>query len=152
MLKSLLQPNSSLVSRKPQASILPIVSTDMDLPQTYSLISTSFSFPFVFTASPLPPFTPSPYPNTFSSPFDASYPGTLPKLDPFSIIQAVRAALAFNCEVPAKDSQDQKRGEGGSGTEQGISWDRKHYFYSDLTAGWQITQKYGKSLESNSDF
>ncbi|PWN41035.1 hypothetical protein IE81DRAFT_324951 [Ceraceosorus guamensis] len=64
-------------------------------------------------------------PNTLVSPFDASLPGTLPRLSTSTLNLAIRAALALGCHINLKSG-----------------WDRKHYFYPDLTTGWQITQKY----------
>ncbi|THV05019.1 glutamyl-tRNA amidotransferase [Dendrothele bispora CBS 962.96] len=63
--------------------------------------------------------------NTRYNVFDASFPGTLPRLNRKCIDLALRAALALNCTV-------QKRS----------SFDRKHYFYSDQPVGYQITQHY----------
>ncbi|PWN22784.1 Glutamyl-tRNA amidotransferase B subunit [Microstroma glucosiphilum] len=77
----------------------------------------------LFSPTPLPTIRSSP--NTLASPFDASHPGTLPILQPGAVQAALRAALFLNCEInPAS------------------RFDRKHYFYPDLTAGYQITQKY----------
>ncbi|KAF5333549.1 hypothetical protein D9611_002729 [Ephemerocybe angulata] len=64
-------------------------------------------------------------PNTNVSVFDAAFPGTLPKLNPKCVDLGLRASLALKCEI-------QKRS----------SFDRKHYFYSDLPSGFQITQQY----------
>ncbi|KAL7273347.1 hypothetical protein RUND412_003799 [Rhizina undulata] len=64
-------------------------------------------------------------PNTHIAPFDASLPGTQPRLNPSILLPALRAALALNCK-PEKESR----------------FDRKHYFYWDQPAGYQITQFY----------
>lgn len=64
-------------------------------------------------------------PNRDLAPFDAALPGTQPRLNQHAVSLAVRAALAFDCKVnPAS------------------SFDRKHYFYPDQPAGYQITQHY----------
>ncbi|KAF2227678.1 GatB/GatE catalytic domain-containing protein [Elsinoe ampelina] len=67
----------------------------------------------------------SPHPNTHVAPFDASLPGTQPHFQPSVLLPAIRAALALNCTI-----QPSSR------------WDRKHYFYQDQPAGYQITQYY----------
>lgn len=64
-------------------------------------------------------------PNTRFSAFDAAFPGTLPKVNPKCVLLGLRAALALNCTI-----------------ENRSSFDRKHYFYSDLPSGYQITQHY----------
>ncbi|KAH7101254.1 GatB/GatE catalytic domain-containing protein [Auriculariales sp. MPI-PUGE-AT-0066] len=64
-------------------------------------------------------------PNTHVSLFDAAFPGTLPVLNPQCVEAAVRAAVALDADVQPKST-----------------FDRKHYFYPDLPAGYQITQKY----------
>ncbi|KAF5303968.1 hypothetical protein FQA39_LY01753 [Lamprigera yunnana] len=56
--------------------------------------------------------------------FDAATPGTLPVLNKRCVEAAVTTALALNCRVNAISM-----------------FDRKHYFYSDLPAGYQITQQ-----------
>lgn len=71
----------------------------------------------------LPP-TPNAAPNSCVSPFDAGYPGTLPCLQDGAVTAALRAALALQCTI-----------------ESVSVFDRKHYFYADLPAGYQITQK-----------
>ncbi|KAF8231413.1 glutamyl-tRNA amidotransferase [Tricholoma matsutake] len=64
-------------------------------------------------------------PNTHVSTFDAAFPGTLPKLNQKCVDLALRTALALQCDIQPRSS-----------------FDRKHYFYSDLPAGYQITQQY----------
>ncbi|KAM8879131.1 glutamyl-tRNA(Gln) amidotransferase subunit B, mitochondrial isoform 2-T2 [Spinachia spinachia] len=62
-------------------------------------------------------------PNSLVSPFDASLPGTLPVLNKRCVEAAVMTGLALNCTINKKSL-----------------FDRKHYFYADLPAGYQITQ------------
>lgn len=56
--------------------------------------------------------------------FDASVPGTMPALNRRCVEAGVLTALAL-----------------GSRIQHVSSFDRKHYFYSDLPAGYQITQQ-----------
>ncbi|KAH9855061.1 Glutamyl-tRNA-Gln amidotransferase B subunit [Lenzites betulinus] len=63
--------------------------------------------------------------NTHVSPFDAAFPGTLPRLNPKCVELGVRTAIALNAEVQNRSA-----------------FDRKHYFYADLPSGYQITQQY----------
>lgn len=56
--------------------------------------------------------------------FDASFPGTLPVLNASAVEQAVKAALGL-----------------GSTVHRRSVFERKHYFYSDLPHGYQITQQ-----------
>ncbi|KAK0212659.1 glutamyl-tRNA amidotransferase [Desarmillaria ectypa] len=63
--------------------------------------------------------------NTTFNVVDAAFPGTLPKLNPKCLLLALRASLALNCDIKRRSS-----------------FDRKHYFYSDLPSGYQITQHY----------
>ncbi|XP_048669475.1 glutamyl-tRNA(Gln) amidotransferase subunit B, mitochondrial isoform X2 [Marmota marmota marmota] len=63
-------------------------------------------------------------PNSLVSFFDASLPGTLPVLNRRCVEAAVMTGLALNCHINKKSS-----------------FDRKHYFYADLPAGYQITQQ-----------
>ncbi|EDL15394.1 PET112-like (yeast), isoform CRA_b, partial [Mus musculus] len=63
-------------------------------------------------------------PNSLVSYFDASLPGTLPVLNRRCVEAAVMTGLALNCHINKKSL-----------------FDRKHYFYSDLPAGYQITQQ-----------
>ena len=64
-------------------------------------------------------------PNKHVAPFDLSVPGSLPVFQKATLIPALRAAIALNCSI------------------QHVShFDRKHYFYHDQPAGYQITQYY----------
>uniref|UniRef100_A0A3B5ACH2 Glutamyl-tRNA(Gln) amidotransferase subunit B, mitochondrial n=1 Tax=Stegastes partitus TaxID=144197 RepID=A0A3B5ACH2_9TELE len=63
-------------------------------------------------------------PNSLVSLFDASLPGTLPVLNKRCVEAAVMTGLALNCTINRKSL-----------------FDRKHYFYADLPAGYQITQQ-----------
>ncbi|MEE6508061.1 hypothetical protein FKM82_018771 [Ascaphus truei] len=63
-------------------------------------------------------------PNSTVSFFDASLPGTLPVINRRCVEAAVMTALALNCTINKKSL-----------------FDRKHYFYADLPAGYQITQQ-----------
>ncbi|KAF9559669.1 glutamyl-tRNA amidotransferase, partial [Agrocybe pediades] len=69
--------------------------------------------------------TPDDTPNTNVSAFDAAFPGTLPKINSKAVDLALRTSLALRCKINTRSS-----------------FDRKHYFYSDLTSGYQITQQY----------
>ncbi|KAJ3017067.1 hypothetical protein HKX48_003748 [Thoreauomyces humboldtii] len=73
-------------------------------------------------------FSPAPLasnasPNTSVDPFDAAIPGSLPLLNSECVRKAVVTALALNSNVQLVSS-----------------FDRKHYFYGDLPAGYQVTQ------------
>ena len=62
-------------------------------------------------------------PNRNVAYFDLALPGAQPQLQHAALLPALRAALALECTV------------------QPVSrWDRKHYFYADQPAGYQITQ------------
>ncbi|WBW70867.1 mitochondrial glutamyl-tRNA amidotransferase beta subunit Gta2 [Schizosaccharomyces osmophilus] len=63
-------------------------------------------------------------PNTSVAPFDVSLPGSMPILNREALNLAVRGVLALNCKVAPV-----------------CQFDRKHYFYPDLPAGYQITQQ-----------
>lgn len=65
-------------------------------------------------------------PNTHVALFDAAFPGTQPHFQKETLIPALRAAIALNCNIQRKSS-----------------FDRKHYFYQDQPAGYQITQYHG---------
>ncbi|CAG2195572.1 PET112 [Mytilus edulis] len=62
--------------------------------------------------------------NTQVSLFDAAFPGTLPVLNKGCVEAGVLTALALRCTVNKVSK-----------------FDRKHYFYADLPAGYQITQQ-----------
>ncbi|XP_018569253.1 glutamyl-tRNA(Gln) amidotransferase subunit B, mitochondrial [Anoplophora glabripennis] len=62
--------------------------------------------------------------NTNVSLFDCAIPGTLPVLNKRCVEAGVLTALALNCRVNPVSS-----------------FDRKHYFYADMPAGYQITQQ-----------
>ncbi|XP_058812052.1 glutamyl-tRNA(Gln) amidotransferase subunit B, mitochondrial [Topomyia yanbarensis] len=62
--------------------------------------------------------------NSRVSLFDASIPGTLPVLNRACVEHGVRTALALDCNISPISM-----------------FDRKHYFYADLPAGYQITQQ-----------
>jgi aspartyl-tRNA(Asn)/glutamyl-tRNA(Gln) amidotransferase subunit B len=64
-------------------------------------------------------------PNSNVAPFDLAYPGSQPHFQYATLLPALRAAIALNCDVQRKSS-----------------FDRKHYFYQDQPAGYQITQYY----------
>jgi aspartyl-tRNA(Asn)/glutamyl-tRNA(Gln) amidotransferase subunit B len=57
--------------------------------------------------------------------FDVAFPGSQPHFQKETLIPALRGALALNCTIQRKSS-----------------FDRKHYFYQDQPAGYQITQYY----------
>ncbi|KAL1991346.1 hypothetical protein VTN49DRAFT_5338 [Thermomyces lanuginosus] len=64
-------------------------------------------------------------PNVNVALFDLAFPGSQPEFQAATLIPAIRAAIALNCEI------------------QPVSrFDRKHYFYQDQPAGYQITQYY----------
>ena len=61
--------------------------------------------------------------NTNVDEIDLGYPGTLPALNREIITMAMKAAMAFHCEITRH-----------------MHFDRKNYFYPDLPKGFQITQ------------
>lgn len=64
-------------------------------------------------------------PNSQVSYYDAALPGTQPILNTKNVYLALKAAVALDCKV--SDS---------------FTFDRKHYFYGDQPAGYQITQHF----------
>ncbi|KAL2404828.1 Glutamyl-tRNA(Gln) amidotransferase subunit B, mitochondrial [Exophiala dermatitidis] len=68
---------------------------------------------------------PTTVPNSSISAFDIALPGSLPVFQPAVILPALRAAVALQCTVQTRST-----------------FDRKHYFYHDQPAGYQITQYY----------
>ena len=65
-------------------------------------------------------------PNSNIALCDLAYPGAQPVFQTATLLPALRAALALNCDIQSKST-----------------FDRKHYFYPDQPAGYQITQFYG---------
>lgn len=65
------------------------------------------------------------HPNASSWPFDLAVPGSQPLFQPAVLVPALRAALALKCQIQSRSK-----------------FDRKHYFYHDQPAGYQITQFY----------
>ena len=64
-------------------------------------------------------------PNSHVALFDFALPGTQPIFQKGTVLPAIRAALALGCRI-----------------ERRSQFDRKHYFYADQPAGYQITQYY----------
>lgn len=63
--------------------------------------------------------------------FDAALPGSMPILNRHCIDAGILTALALNCSINKVST-----------------FDRKHYFYPDLPAGYQVTQQF-QPLASN---
>ncbi|KAH8875127.1 MOB kinase activator-like 4 [Schistosoma japonicum] len=75
-------------------------------------------------------FTPVPYrygapPNTLLGLHDVAMPGSMPILNRQCLELALIASIGLNCKINLMSR-----------------FDRKHYFYADLPAGYQITQYY----------
>ncbi len=64
-------------------------------------------------------------PNTYTCPVCLGHPGTLPALNREAYRLALKAAIAFNCDIARR-----------------LDFDRKHYYYPDLSKGFQISQHY----------
>lgn len=63
-------------------------------------------------------------PNTVVCPVCLGHVGTLPRINKKAVEYAVQAGLAFDCNI-----------------RQNMKFDRKKYYYADLTKGYQITQQ-----------
>lgn len=64
-------------------------------------------------------------PNSHVALFDVAMPGSQPVFQTETLVPALRAALSLNCDI-----------------QQVSRFDRKHYFWWDQPAGYQITQYY----------
>lgn len=64
-------------------------------------------------------------PNSHVALFDVAMPGSQPTFQKETLIPAIRAALALNCDL-----------------QRTSRFDRKHYFHWDQPSGYQITQYY----------
>ncbi|SGA02341.1 glutamyl-tRNA(Gln) amidotransferase subunit B [Mycoplasmopsis arginini] len=64
-------------------------------------------------------------PNIYVSHIDLAYPGSLPIVNKQAIIKGIKLAKALSMEI-----------------DRNIRFDRKNYFYPDLTKGYQITQQF----------
>ncbi|VDK87333.1 unnamed protein product [Litomosoides sigmodontis] len=56
--------------------------------------------------------------------FDMAMPGTLPVLNKTAVLKGITTGLLLNCTIPER-----------------CQFVRKHYFYADMPAGYQITQQ-----------
>ncbi|KAI8837602.1 Aspartyl/Glutamyl-tRNA amidotransferase, subunit B/E [Chytridium lagenaria] len=64
-------------------------------------------------------------PNANVSLFDCAFPGTLPEINSVCVEQALKTSICLSANV-----------------NRASTFDRKHYFYHDLPAGYQITQEF----------
>lgn len=64
-------------------------------------------------------------PNTQVVPFDMAFPGTMPVLNKQAVIHALRVCHALHMKI-----------------DDVIQFERKNYFYSDLSKGYQLTQEF----------
>ena len=64
-------------------------------------------------------------PNMHVSFFDSGFPGQLPVINKYCIEQAIKTGLGLNATINKRSV-----------------FDRKHYFYADLSTGYQITQQF----------
>ncbi|TXT09206.1 hypothetical protein VHUM_02680 [Vanrija humicola] len=72
-------------------------------------------------------------PNTHVELLDAAFPGTLPVIDPEAVRLSLLTAFALGCEINSRST-----------------FDRKHYFYHDIPASYQITQHYNPIARAGS--
>lgn len=79
----------------------------------------------LFSLSTNAPFKSLNTPNRHVSHFDASLPGTRPKLNYECVFDALKLASSLNCNINLNSH-----------------FDRKHYFYGDQPQGYQLTQHY----------
>lgn len=63
--------------------------------------------------------------NSYTNVVDLGYPGTLPTLNKEVINLAIKAAIVLNCKIARK-----------------MHFDRKNYFYPDISKNFQITQNH----------
>lgn len=63
-------------------------------------------------------------PNTNVAPLDLAFPGTMPSVNKQAVISAIRVCKALHMNIDDE-----------------LWFDRKNYFYSDLSKGYQITQE-----------
>ncbi|BAP39619.1 Asp-tRNA(Asn)/Glu-tRNA(Gln) amidotransferase subunit GatB [Metamycoplasma canadense] len=64
-------------------------------------------------------------PNIYVSHIDLAYPGSLPLVNKQAIVKGIKLAKALKMEI-----------------DHNVRFDRKNYFYPDLTKGFQITQQF----------
>ncbi|MBT6034386.1 MAG: Asp-tRNA(Asn)/Glu-tRNA(Gln) amidotransferase subunit GatB, partial [Candidatus Jacksonbacteria bacterium] len=69
--------------------------------------------------------------NTTIKEIDLAHPGTLPVANKEAVIMSLKMAIALECTIPKRSK-----------------FDRKHYFYPDLTKAYQISQ-YDEPLGTN---
>ncbi len=62
-------------------------------------------------------------PNTLTNPVVLGLPGTLPVLNRAAVERAIQVGLILGCEIPPE-----------------CKWDRKNYFYPDMSKNYQISQ------------
>lgn len=79
----------------------------------------------LFSSAPAASAESNGLPNSQVALFDAAMPGAQPQFQSATLLPALRAAIALNCQVQRKSG-----------------WDRKHYFHWDQPNGYQITQYY----------
>jgi aspartyl-tRNA(Asn)/glutamyl-tRNA(Gln) amidotransferase subunit B len=79
----------------------------------------------LFSSAPTASAEGNSLPNSHVALFDAAMPGAQPQFQTATLLPALRAAIAFECQVQRKSG-----------------WDRKHYFHWDQPNGYQITQYY----------